>query len=800
MFIYLGYWDNAYMNANKPGITTRKLGHRYIDHQHPCPGFEYYFVIELIGCRVDQLPDIERKVLNETIEFAHVGYERYEIRMGGIEIREAIKSAMIKTVDENNVQYSVVDPSRYTEMNENDPPDTFPPGIYQPFPIIEYRHRTVLKGFQVELYNLIKSSHADRCNFEVFCGGGKTHIYQKLFEDNCHIYDCFLLIVPSISLMSDMKKRWEPMIIERKWECLYVCSETYATTNIRMINRAIYNSGKLFIFTTIQSFEKCEKAFAKYRRMYIIGDEAHHLCDITGEKKYSPIKWIHDRKYKPKMLFATATPIVGDYKMVESDSLVMNNRRYFGRSINLNPSANLKRLLAEGFLCQYEVLMGAVNVNDIQIAKNIKKNNRDQYLNYVASCKLICKLIEFNSKKYKKILMYTNGIGGDSRNNIGVRNLTELIKKAIGKISNVRIGVYSADSCATHEQNKQAIIGFEDLDNKHDVNVLVNCRMYSEGINIPSLDTVVFCDPKQSISEIVQIFGRPLRIDINNPAKKANIVIPYLSNLEYSNTNQYSKILNIIKVVSTQDEYLRDEIKLGVAKKRGKRIRTLVICSGDKKISNSDFRVDVRIFDFLNKAINKICGALEDAVLYVLGDHVSRMAYQIEQIITENKMFACEVGSCEVECDRLLAEGKIKKLVAQGDVYYYIEQKAVMSTREFIESLRLRGIDSEIKYHESMAGYYTDENPIAPLRVYSNFDWSMMAKNECYALGECIEVVKRLEGKVIEIIGREFRSDEDKNKILCDMDDRIPHNMGVYYGVRLTDINVKIFRIIERNW
>lgn len=58
--------------------------------------------------------------------------------------------------------------------------------------------------------------------------------------------------------------------------------------------------------------------------------------------------------------------------------------------------------------------------------------------------------------------------------------------------------------------------------------VLSNCRVFAEGIDVPSLDAVVFAEPRTSAVDIVQSVGRALRRNPDNPAKIATIVLPVL--------------------------------------------------------------------------------------------------------------------------------------------------------------------------------------------------------------------------------------------------------------------------------
>lgn len=61
---------------------------------------------------------------------------------------------------------------------------------------------------------------------------------------------------------------------------------------------------------------------------------------------------------------------------------------------------------------------------------------------------------------------------------------------------------------------------------KHEVSVLVNSRCLQEGISVSKADSVIIIDPRHSAADLIQILGRPVRLDDENPDKVAKIFIP----------------------------------------------------------------------------------------------------------------------------------------------------------------------------------------------------------------------------------------------------------------------------------
>ena len=60
------------------------------------------------------------------------------------------------------------------------------------------------------------------------------------------------------------------------------------------------------------------------------------------------------------------------------------------------------------------------------------------------------------------------------------------------------------------------------------VEIVSNCRVLSEGVDVPALDAVLFAQPRQSAPEIVQIVGRCLRPHPDGPGHRSLIILPVM--------------------------------------------------------------------------------------------------------------------------------------------------------------------------------------------------------------------------------------------------------------------------------
>jgi predicted helicase len=63
---------------------------------------------------------------------------------------------------------------------------------------------------------------------------------------------------------------------------------------------------------------------------------------------------------------------------------------------------------------------------------------------------------------------------------------------------------------------------------KSKIGVVGNVYCLQEGISINAVDGIIMIDPRSSGSAIIQILGRPSRLDNNNPNKVAKVILPII--------------------------------------------------------------------------------------------------------------------------------------------------------------------------------------------------------------------------------------------------------------------------------
>ena len=133
-----------------------------------------------------------------------------------------------------------------------------------------------------------------------------------------------------------------------------------------------------------------------------------------------------------------------------------------------------------------------------------------------------------------------------------------------------------------------------------DTGVLSNARCLTEGVDIPDIDAVYFCDPKSSTVDIVQAIGRALRKPRNKITKETGyIILPlYYSSLDniddISENDGFSTIIDVLRAMSNHDERLKAEL-LSSWNSSGDHITKTDLANSTLSIENFDILIKNKI-------------------------------------------------------------------------------------------------------------------------------------------------------------------------------------------------------------
>ena len=304
--------------------------------------------------------------------------------------------------------------------------------------------------------------------------------------------------------------------------------------NMGFFMNSIKDTKKDIIFASVQSLGKekylNEKYFDKDYFDYIIIDEFHHAT----AKNYQNIINYFEPKF---MLGLTATPDRLDNKDVFS--ICDYNTVY---------EATLKTAIDKGWLVPfryYGIYDESVNYDKVEY-KNGKYNEKE--LEKALSINNRAELILKHYKKYKS----TRALGFCTS-----KSHTEFMAKYFNENGVPSCAVYSSNEGEYNEERSIALKKLRD----EDINVIFSVDMFNEGLDIKSIDMVMFLRPTESPTVFLQQLGRGLRKDKN---KKYLNVLDFIGNFKKANLVPYllkgeSKIRESnITTIPSEEDYPED--------------------------------------------------------------------------------------------------------------------------------------------------------------------------------------------------------------------------------------------------
>ncbi|MEO9258037.1 MAG: Helicase associated domain protein [Crocinitomicaceae bacterium] len=451
----------------------------------------------------------------------------------------------------------------------------------------------------------------DRGQLILPCGAGKTTtslwIKEKLKSRST------LVLFPSLALLRQFKTEWAA---QRSDDYIYinVCSEkdidkskddspvthTYeisgeVTTSADRIKEFLEcEFENKIVFCTYQSSKVIQDALVQLPGFFfdlIICDEAHRTA---GGAKQNTFAIIHDQtKIRgKKRLYMTATPRIVSVqlkaKLGQDYALLcdMSNpdiygteafRMSFGEAIN------------DKILVDYKII--GIGVTQKQVKQFIEqrrfvteeydlKEIADNYaLNLVMEKYSAFHAITFHSK-----VDFAKGFSKRHNN------------------------YFSPDVYSNHVSGKDKTSKRADIlrrFKKSNKGVVSNARCLTEGVDVPIIDLIYFCDPKNSKIDIVQASGRALRKDTHGNKSIGYIVVPIFHYIdediekEIEKKPYFQNLIQVIRSLCDQDERLQAEIDEVAFNKGEKKSRRIEITYDDNEIEK------IITLDGLDKEVRK---------------------------------------------------------------------------------------------------------------------------------------------------------------------------------------------------
>jgi len=456
----------------------------------------------------------------------------------------------------------------------------------------------------------------DRGKLIMACGTGKTFTSLRIAENETNGKGFVLFLVPSIALLGQTLREWSTFA-EEQINAICICSDPEisksrsknedvdttsvvdlalpASTNVTdILNQFSFikndkKPGMTVVFSTYQSIEVIAKAQDNLETVYgdgsvfdlIICDEAHRTTGVSlVDEDESAFTKVHNNEFikAKKRLYMTATPRLYDdtskSKAAQNEAILcsMDDPKLYGEEVY---RIGFGEAVESNLLTDYKVLILTLNENDIPPAVQKMIADEESEINTDDASKLIGCI-----NALSKQILGDEGIIKDSD--------PEPMRRAVAFCSNIKVSKTITntfntateayiDSLPAEKGKKMVSMSSKHIDGSmsaptrdellgwlksetadNECRVLTNVRCLSEGVDVPSLDAVLFLSARNSQVDVVQSVGRVMRLA---PGKKYGyIIIPVVvpSNVEadkaLDDNERFKVVWSVLNALRAHDD------------------------------------------------------------------------------------------------------------------------------------------------------------------------------------------------------------------------------------------------------
>lgn len=469
----------------------------------------------------------------------------------------------------------------------------------------------------------------DRGKLIMACGTGKTFTSLRIAEHETDNKGLVLFLLPSIALVGQTLREWSADAMV-PINAIAICSDPKVsqqkqrnseTDSFSMVDLAYpastdtdyilqqfqyikqnHPNGMTVVFSTYQSIDVIAKAQRKLLKEgfpefdLIICDEAHRTTGVSldGEDESDFIK-VHDGDFlkAKKRLYMTATPRLYDdntkSKAAEADATLcsMDDETLYGNEIY---RIGFGEAVERGLLTDYKVLILTLNDKDIppgvmeMLTKDQKEIDTDDISKIIGTVNALSKQFigddEVTKKSdpapMKRAVAFCSNIETSKTISSVYNSASEsyIDQLPLDEQSNMVSPVAKhMDGTMTAPMRDQLLGWLKEDTTDNECRIITNVRVLSEGVDVPSLDAVLFLSARNSQVDVVQSVGRVMR---KSPGKKYGyIVIPVIvpsdvdANEALDDNKRYKVVWTVLNALRAHDDRFNATInKLDLNKKK----------------------------------------------------------------------------------------------------------------------------------------------------------------------------------------------------------------------------------------
>ena len=425
---------------------------------------------------------------------------------------------------------------------------------------IKLRPKKALLEHQQQALTSVVSGFGDhdRGKLIMACGTGKTFTALKIAEKLAGEGKRVLVLVPSLALIAQTVREWtnDTKVGLRSFA---VCSDTQVGKRLKYTNDiaeieaheldfpATTNPAKLAARAGVKDEKRMTVVFGTYQSIsvltaaqeqglevfdLIICDEAHRTTGAKiDDSKDSNFIRVHENKYVNgfRRLYMTATPRIYGEKIrakaadASVELCAMDDEKLYGPTFF---TYGFSRAVGDGMLTDFKVVVLAVDESIVSRGVQSRLSDANNELRLDDATKIVgC---------YKAMMKH------GSSEDFGVED--NPMRRAIAFCKDIRSSELIADEFGAVVKEFNRVEGIEgsaddqiSCEVKHvdgtfnaktrgellhwlgddvaqnECKILSNVRCLSEGVDVPSLDAILFLHPRKSQIDVVQSVGRVMR-------------------------------------------------------------------------------------------------------------------------------------------------------------------------------------------------------------------------------------------------------------------------------------------------
>jgi len=586
----------------------------------------------------------------------------------------------------------------------------------------------------------------DRGKLIMACGTGKTFNALRIAEHETNGQGLILFLVPSIALLGQTLRAWsadanepinaicicsDPEISRKKTKSddadtfsvvdLAMPASTDSTFILRQFNTLKKNghNGMTVVFSTYQSIEVISQTQKKLLDAgfnefdMIICDEAHRTTGITlANEDESAFTKVHDNSFikANKRLYMTATPRLysddSKSKAAQADAVLcsMDDINIYGEEFY---RIGFGEAVERDLLTDYKVIILTLSDKDVppavqrMISDNETEIPADDLSKLIGCINALSKqfigddgnTIQADPLPMKSAVAFCSNIAASKSISSTLNRATEVYLSSLPedrKEQMVSVSSQHIDGTMSAPERDRMLSWLRESGDGNECKILTNVRVLSEGIDVPSLDAVMFLSARNSQVDVVQSVGRVMRK--SDGKKYGYIIIPVIVPADVEgekaldDNERYKVVWTVLNALRAHDDRFNATVnKIELNKRRPHKI--LVVGTKDSfdgdgkpttKDPNSTKQIDAQLtlqFEQLqNVVFAKMVQKVGDRryweqwakdVAIIASRQIERIKFLVSERKTEREAFNKFLSGLQLNINPSIGEDQAIEMLAQ---------------------------------------------------------------------------------------------------------------------------------------